>query len=123
MSIALDATSALVKWSNSGAEKTTSLTIGGGSNRAVIGFFSWRNAGVTTVKFNGVAMNLAKSKYNTSANSKRAFIYYLLEADLPSAGTYNFAVDPDATTASKQHIIGLKYIASAWRAIAVAVEA
>ena len=30
---------------------------------------------------------------------------------------------PTATTASKQHIIGLKYIASAWRAIAVAVEA
>jgi hypothetical protein len=30
---------------------------------------------------------------------------------------------PDATTAGKQHIIGIKYIASAWRAIAVGVEA
>lgn len=30
---------------------------------------------------------------------------------------------PSATTAGKQHIIGLKYIASAWRAIAVNVEA
>ena len=30
---------------------------------------------------------------------------------------------PTATTAGKQHIIGVKYIASAWRAIAVAVEA
>lgn len=30
---------------------------------------------------------------------------------------------PTATTTSKQHIVGLKYIASAWRAIAVAVEA
>lgn len=30
---------------------------------------------------------------------------------------------PAATTAGKQHIIGLKYIASAWRAIAVGVEA
>lgn len=30
---------------------------------------------------------------------------------------------PTATTAGKQHIIGLMYIASAWRAIAVSVEA
>ena len=30
---------------------------------------------------------------------------------------------PTATTAGKQHIIGVKYIASAWRAIAVGVEA
>ena len=30
---------------------------------------------------------------------------------------------PAATTPDKQHIIGLKYIASAWRAIAVGVEA
>lgn len=30
---------------------------------------------------------------------------------------------PTATTAGKQHIIGIKYIASAWRAIAVGVEA
>lgn len=30
---------------------------------------------------------------------------------------------PPVTTANKQHIIGIKYIASAWRAIAVGVEA
>lgn len=30
---------------------------------------------------------------------------------------------PAATTGGKQHIIGLKYIASAWRAVAVGVEA
>ena len=30
---------------------------------------------------------------------------------------------PTTTTVSKQHIIGIKYIASAWRAIAVGVEA
>lgn len=30
---------------------------------------------------------------------------------------------PTATTAGKQHIVGIKYIASAWRAIAVSVEA
>lgn len=30
---------------------------------------------------------------------------------------------PAATTAGKQHIIAIKYIASAWRAIAVGVEA
>lgn len=29
---------------------------------------------------------------------------------------------PTATTASKQHVIGIKYIASAWKAIAVGVE-
>lgn len=93
--ITLDAVSGVTLFANSNIERTTSLVLGSGANRAVVGFVSLHTSALTTVRFNGVAMTLAKQKFSGGTPDMRTYIYYMLDADLPAAGTYNFAVDPE----------------------------
>lgn len=94
--ITLDAVSGTTTFANSAATKSVSLVLGSGSNRMVVGFVPIVTATPSTIQFNGVNMTLAKSKSNTAASPKRGYIYYILEANLPVAGTYNFSVTPSA---------------------------
>ncbi len=97
MAIAFDAASGTNVFGNSGSAKTVSLTIGGGSNRVVVALVSMRFAqSVSAITFNGVAMSLAKVQDDTT--TFKTYIYYLLEANLPSAGTYTLSVTPSAAT-------------------------
>lgn len=82
---------------NSSAAKTVSLSLGTENNRILIAFVTIINdATVSSITFNGVAMSTAKFQSNAeaAATRKNAGIYYLLNASLPSSGTYNLSVTP-----------------------------
>lgn len=78
----------------SSTAKTVSLALGGEASRIVIACTV--NTGASgyspTPTFNGTTMTLAHS--HNYLGSYYAYIYYLLEASLPSAGTYTFSADP-----------------------------
>lgn len=96
MGIALDALSATNTFANNAVAKTAALTIGGGSNRALVAFVGIRDATVSAITFNGVALSLpgAFPIANGGTANLRSYIYYLLDASLPAAGTYNLSVTP-----------------------------
>lgn len=93
--ITFGAASTVSKWSNESGAKTASLALGAESNRIVIGVVSVGNTLDSTPTFNGTNMTLAKEQFNGSGYAR---IYYLLEASLPGAGSYNFSVDPNGAT-------------------------
>ena len=95
MTIALDAVSSTQTFNASSATRTVSLTIGGGSNRLIVAFVPmYGSVAPSVVNFDGSAMTLATSKVE---GSYRAYIYYMLESSLPSAGTYNLSVTPSTS--------------------------
>lgn len=83
-------------YAGSTSAKTVSLALGGESNRILIACISqsWQ-ATPSAVTFNGSNMTLADSE---TGGTRYASIYYMLEASLPGAGTYNLSVDPDVAT-------------------------
>jgi len=95
--------------SSSGAvQNTNSLTfshsIGGSANRILIVTVSIENCGstptVTGITYNGKALTHAVSVDLTSGNDcrGRSELWYLLESDLPSAGSYDVVVTASAST-------------------------
>ena len=88
------AASAGSSFDNSTGSNTASFshTIGGGSDRILLYSFASETAGtgdVTNVTYNGVA--LTYSTYTVTASEARVEFWYMLEADLPVAGTYTVA--------------------------------
>ncbi|MCG6916825.1 MAG: prepilin-type N-terminal cleavage/methylation domain-containing protein [Deltaproteobacteria bacterium] len=74
---------------------TLSHTIGGGENRLlVVGISAECNEGisVTSVTYNGQALTKIASAVADTGTVGLADLWYLLEADLPPAGTYNVQV-------------------------------
>ena len=74
---------------------TLSHQIGGGENRLlVVGISAECNEGisVTSVTYNGQALTKVASAVADSGTVGLADLWYLLEADLPPAGTYNVRV-------------------------------
>lgn len=93
MAIAFDAVSTTNTFGASAAAKTVSLTIGSGSNRMVIALIGIDNNGgfSPTPTFNGQTMTLAGTANN---GILYVYIYYILEANLPAAGSYILSIDP-----------------------------
>ena len=94
MPISLDALSATNTFANSASAKTAALALGSGGNRIVVAFIGIRDATPSTITFNGVAMTLGISVANGGTPNFRSYIYYLLNASLPAAGTYDLSVTP-----------------------------
>jgi len=93
VAISLDAVSGTNSFGNSAAAKTVSLSLGSGNNRIVVaGMGINNNSGFSPAPtFNGTTMTAAVSLYNSGYYGG---LYYLLDASLPSAGTYSLSVDP-----------------------------
>jgi len=89
------ASSSSVQYSNS---LTFSHTIGNGSNRILVVTASIENCDpypvVTGITYNGQALTKADSAQVISSNlcAGRAELWYLLEANLPTAGAYNVVI-------------------------------
>lgn len=69
-----------------GSTLTISHTLGTGSNRIVVFGLENEFGSIDAVTYDGVAMNQAVS---ITTGGRVSQIYYLLDASLPSAGTYN----------------------------------
>lgn len=75
----------------------TNFTLGGNSNRlVVVGVTIEHNSGqpsVSGVTFNGVSMTyLEDASVDSSGVYMRVYLYYMLEAQLPTSGDYNIVV-------------------------------
>ncbi len=116
MAIALDATAS---GTNGGANlatysKTIAHTLGGGSNRAVVVCTGVRyngapgTASLAVPTYNGTNMTLACAVQNASIRNICA-IYYLLDASLPAAGTYNVVVSATSSSATTSNVCGEMY--------------
>jgi len=83
-------------------DSSWSHTLGSGNNRiVVVGVGSENGGSFTGVTFDGVAMTLAPGS-ERGIDGNITAIFYMLEADLPSAGSYSVVV----TTASGGNICG-----------------
>ncbi|RKY05920.1 MAG: hypothetical protein DRP66_09830, partial [Planctomycetota bacterium] len=91
--IALDAVSSD---KNNDVTLTWSHTLGGGTNRVVVVGVGIEEGGVviSSVTFDGELMTLAPGSLQVEGNNITA-IYYILDADLPSAGSYDIVVTTD----------------------------
>ncbi len=80
---------------------TFSHTIGGGSNRLlVVGVGVEGTAGnwdVTAVTYNSVALTKAVDHNVGTATDQNTELWYMLDADLPSAGTYTVSISVSGT--------------------------
>jgi prepilin-type N-terminal cleavage/methylation domain-containing protein len=93
---------------------TLSHTIGGGTNRLlVVGISAECNEGitVTSVTYNGQALTKAASVQADTGTVGTADLWYLLEAGLPAAGTYNVEVTTSGYTAKSVGAISLAGVA------------
>ncbi len=72
---------------NGGTSKTITHTLGTGDNRIVVVMTDTENGGVvTSVTYNGVAMTF----FNVATQGgNKSELWYMLNASLPAAGTYN----------------------------------
>jgi hypothetical protein len=91
---------------------STSHTIGSGTNRLLLMFFTLQGATAYTpsnVKYNNVAMNLLGSVVCPALYSRSVavFAYYLLEANLPAAGTYTANAQVNAGYSGGFYVIDL----------------
>lgn len=86
------------------ASVTASHTIGGGSNRFVLVGAHVANRGVATISatYNGTAMTALSSGSVDSATGWYTAFFYLKEASLPGAGTYNAVV---SSTTNKRMVV------------------
>ena len=96
MAIALDSTS---QNTASGTQLTISHTIGSGANRLLVVGFAVEGATdaaaqITGVTYNSVAMTSVRTDDTNGGTGFTALsgIYYMDEANLPSAGTYNIVI-------------------------------
>ncbi len=93
MAITLDAVSAQGNFGGGSGPVSVALALGAGVNRiVVICIFITPGAGFSEVSFNGIAATPGPTIGNGSEHV--AYIYYVLDAQLPPAGTYNLTVDP-----------------------------
>lgn len=99
MSITLDDVSGTNTFAASSSAKSVSHAIGSGANRLLIALIGIRIATLSSVTFNGTAMNLVSGFPIASGGTPdfRLYIYYLLDASLPSAGTYNLTATPSGS--------------------------
>ena len=78
-------------------DNTWSHTIGSGSNRILLvcvnTFDGFGDGAVNGVTYNGAPMTKAVGALITVSANLRAEVWYLLEANLPSTGSYNIVVD------------------------------
>lgn len=89
------------KHSSSATYLEWSHVLGGGSNRIVIITIAMRVVTATSVTFNGVNCTfLTQQKPGGDVNSE---LWYILEADLPAAGTYTVRVNGSS---SQQWVAG-----------------
>lgn len=95
MAWALDAAATPVL-ATTGTTVTVSHTLGGGSNRIVIAGGGETGRNVTGATYNGVAMTAVS---NPAAGAMEARLFYMLESQLPAAGTYNMVLTFDGTLA------------------------
>lgn len=77
---------------------TLSFVLGGGADRIVIVTTSEETNDITNVTFNGVNMTFLGGATQAEA---RVEIWYMLEAQLPVAGTYNIATTGGAANGGK----------------------
>lgn len=96
MTITLDTTSGSNTFGGSAGAKSVSLTIGSGSNRLLVALIGIYNQTLSSVTYNGVAMTLDPA-FPISNGTQRAYIYYMLDSSLPSAGTYSLIVTPNSS--------------------------
>ena len=88
------------------ASLSVNLTIGGGTNRLLLAYCSAHQTdggSITGCTFNGVAMTAVSTQTETGGSVKyESRMYYMLEASLPSAGTYTctftYSVSPAGNT-------------------------
>lgn len=85
----------------SGTTVTVSHTLGSGSNRIVIAGGCTPANNVTGATYNGVAMTAVA---NPASGTHEARFFYMLESQLPAAGTYNMVVTISAINASNPGI-------------------
>jgi hypothetical protein len=93
---------------------TLGHTIGGGTNRLlVVGISAECNEGITVtgVTYNGQALTKAASVQADTGTVGTADLWYLLEAGLPAAGTYNVQVTTSGYTAKSVGAISLAGVA------------
>lgn len=94
-----DASSSGNTGANTAASLTFSHVLGGGSNRFVlVGVHIANRVAVTvsSVTYNGVGMTALPSGSAESAGGWFTAFYYIKEANLPAAGTYNIVITPSA---------------------------
>lgn len=100
-------------FAGSSAAKTASLVLGGQSNRIVIVTAGSIDGTLNTPTFNSVNMTAVSGSPRTSGVI-RAYMWYMLEASLPGAGTYDASVTPGGT--GRTGGFGVYYIYSATQA-------
>ena len=83
-------------FAGSSAAKTASLVLGGESNRIVIVTAGSIDGTLNTATFNGVNMTAVSGSPRTNGVI-RAYMWYMLEAALPGAGTYDASITPGGT--------------------------
>ena len=94
--------------------QTFTHTIGGGTNRLlVVGISAECNEGisVTSVTYNGQGLTKAASAVADTGTVGTADLWYLLEADLPAAGTYNVEVTTSGYAVKSVGAISLEGVA------------
>jgi prepilin-type N-terminal cleavage/methylation domain-containing protein len=98
----------------SGNPLTFTHTIGGGTNRLlVVGISAECNEGITvsSVTYNGQGLTKAASVVADTGTVGTADLWYLLEADLPAAGTYNVEVTTSGYAVKSVGAISLEGVA------------
>lgn len=121
--ITLDVASSKASAADGVSTLTAPHTIGAGANRMLV-VMAGREAnttntekGITGATYNGVAMTLAGSTHAEVGGSFVAMldIFYMLEADLPAAGTYDIVVTLPANTGD-MHINAVSVFGAAQQA-------
>lgn len=107
MGILLGAVGGSNTFANSAAAKTAALVLGGESNRIVIVTASSLEGTLGTPTFNGVNMTAVSGSPRTNGVI-RAYMWYMLEAQLPGPGTYDVSLTPGGT--GRQGGLGVHYI-------------
>jgi hypothetical protein len=106
----------VAQWIVSTATVSASMTIGNGTNRALLVGISYRYGNglgttVTGVTFNGLAMDqIVTTNYVGSSNTQGNYIWWMPEANLPVGGTYTCTV----TFANANAAVGILGYLALW---------